>query len=82
MVEKLTGEIAERARAIALGLRASGYARAIAAVGGELTRLLAERQRRLASGELVQVGVNAFLDEIGLTGSGAVTDDAAEHAAR
>ncbi|MFZ1123126.1 MAG: methylmalonyl-CoA mutase family protein [Candidatus Binataceae bacterium] len=81
VVEKLTGEIAERARAIALGLRASGYSRAIAAVGSELTRLLAERQRKLASGELVQVGVNAFLDEIGLTGSGAVTDDSAEHAA-
>src|SRR5215467_11432836 len=46
VVEKLTAEIAEQARAIALGLRAAGYARAIAAVGGELTRLLAERQRR------------------------------------
>jgi len=80
VVEKLTGEIAERARAIALGLRAAGYARAIAAVGGELTRLLAERQRKLASGELVQVGVNAFLDDIGLTGQGAVADDAAAHA--
>ncbi|HEY2524783.1 MAG TPA: methylmalonyl-CoA mutase family protein [Candidatus Binataceae bacterium] len=81
VVEKLTGEIAERARAIAFGLRAAGYARAIAAVGGELTRLLAERQRKLASGELVQVGVNAFLDDIGLTGPGAVADDAAAHAA-
>jgi ethylmalonyl-CoA mutase len=81
VVEKLSGEIAERARAIALSLREAGYSRAIAAVGGELTRLLAERQRKLQSGELVQVGVNAFLDEIGLTGPGAVIDDAAEHAA-
>ncbi len=80
VVEKLTGEIAERAREIALGLRASGYSRAIAVVGSELTRLLAERQRKLASGELIQVGVNAFLDEIGLTGPGAVNDDSAEHA--
>ncbi len=80
VVEKLTGEIAERARTIALGLRASGYSRAIAAVGGELTRLLAERQQKLASGQLVQVGVNAFFDEIGLTGAGAAPDDAAEHA--
>ena len=62
VVEKLTGETTERARTIALGLRASGYSRAIAAVGGELTRLLAERQQKLASGQLVQVGVNAFLD--------------------
>jgi (2R)-ethylmalonyl-CoA mutase len=81
VVEKLTEEIAQRARAIALSLRAAGYARAIATVGAELTRLLAERQRRIASGELVQVGVNAFLDEIGLTGAGAIVDDAAEHAA-
>jgi (2R)-ethylmalonyl-CoA mutase len=81
VVEKLTGEIVERARAIALSLRTSGYSRAIAAVGGELTRLLAERQRKIASGELVQVGVNAFLDEIGLTGPGAAPDDVAEHAA-
>ncbi|MGZ3511536.1 MAG: methylmalonyl-CoA mutase family protein, partial [Candidatus Binataceae bacterium] len=81
VVEKLTGETTERARTIALGLRASGYSRAIAAVGGELTRLLAERQQKLASGQLVQVGVNAFLDEIGLTGAGTAPDDAAEHAA-
>ena len=81
VVEKLTGEVAERARTIALGLRATGYARAIATVGGELTRLLAERQRKLTSGELVQVGVNAFLDDIGLTGAGAVADEAAAHAA-
>ena len=81
VVEKLTGEIADRARAIALSLRSAGYSRAIAAVGSELTRLLAERQRRLASGELVQVGVNAFLGEIGLTGPGAEVDDAAQLAA-
>ena len=81
VVEKLTGEIAQRARAIALGLRVSGYSRAIAAVGSELTQLLAERQRKLASAELIQVGVNAFLDEIGLTGTSAVNDEAAEHAA-
>jgi (2R)-ethylmalonyl-CoA mutase len=81
VVEKLTGEIAQRARDIALGLRVSGYSRAIAAVGSELTQLLAERQRKLASAELIQVGVNAFLDEIGLTGTSAVNDEAAEHAA-
>src|SRR5690349_8597508 len=81
VVEKLTAEIAEQARAIASRLRASGYTRAISSVGSELTRLLGERQRKLDSGDLVQVGVNAFLDEIGLTGAGAVSDDAAEHAA-
>ncbi|HLK85476.1 MAG TPA: methylmalonyl-CoA mutase family protein [Candidatus Binataceae bacterium] len=81
VIEKLTAEIAERARAIASELRASGYTRAISSVAAELTRLLAERQRKLAGGELVQVGVNAFLDEIGLTGAGDTADDAAAHAA-
>ena len=81
VVEKLTAEIAERARTIALSLRDGGYARAIAAVSGELTRLLTERQRKLESGELVQAGVNAFLDEIGLIAPAAVIDDTAEHAA-
>lgn len=81
VVEKLTGEIAEGARAIAMRLREMGYARAIAAVGSELTRLLTERQRRLAAGELVQVGVNAFLDEIGLAGPSSTEDHPAEHAA-
>ena len=80
VVEKLTAEIVEAARATAMRLREKGYARAIAAVSGELTRLLAERQRKLATGELVQVGVNAFLDEIGIAGPSAAEDHPAEHA--
>ena len=57
-----------RARAtIALGLREAGYSRAIYMVSGELTRLLAERQRKIEAGQIVQIGVNAFTGEIGLT---------------
>ncbi len=67
VVEKLTDETAAKAKEITLRLRAAGYARAISIVGGELTRQLAERQRRLETGEISQVGVNAFLGEIGLT---------------
>ncbi len=82
VIEGLTTEIAERARAIATGLREAGYSRAIAIVAGELTRAIAERQRKIETGEIVQVGVNAFLGEIGLTpaagnGSAAFTDDGA-----
>jgi ethylmalonyl-CoA mutase len=67
VIEKLTGEISQAALAIALKLREAGYARAIASVSTELTRLLAERQRKLEAGEIIQVGVNAFKGEIGLT---------------
>jgi ethylmalonyl-CoA mutase len=67
VIEKLTAEIGERARAIALKVREAGYARAVTLVSGELTRLLTERQRMIEAGEILQVGVNAFIGEIGLT---------------
>src|SRR5439155_26927355 len=66
VIEKLTAEIIGNARVIAIRLREAGYARAIALVSAELTRLLAERQRKLEVGEIIQVGVNAFKGEIGL----------------
>ena len=59
VVEQLTEETAARARAIALRMREAGYARSIALVSAELTHALAERQRRIEAGEIVQVGVNA-----------------------
>jgi ethylmalonyl-CoA mutase len=67
IIEKLTGETVERARSITMNLRAAGYSRAISIVSTELTRLLSERQRKLETGDIVQVGVNAFSGEIGLT---------------
>jgi ethylmalonyl-CoA mutase len=66
VIEKLTDETAARARDTAARLRAAGYARAIGIVAAELTRSLAERQRRIESGENLLVGVNAFTGEIGL----------------
>jgi (2R)-ethylmalonyl-CoA mutase len=69
LIEKLTGEIASRAREIALRLRDAGYSQAIEIASLELTRLLAERQSKIEKGETTQVGVNAFLGEIGLAPS-------------
>jgi (2R)-ethylmalonyl-CoA mutase len=66
VVEKLTAETAARAREIALRLREADYSRAISIVSGELTRQLAERHRKVESGEIVQIGVNAFTGEVGL----------------
>ena len=67
VIEQLTDETANRARSIAIRLREAGYARSIALVSAELTHALAERQRRIEAGEILQVGVNAFIGEIGLT---------------
>ncbi len=77
VVEKLTGETAARAREIAMRMRESGYTRAIEMVSVELTRQLAERQRKLEAGEIVQVGVNAFMGDIDLAPAGADPDRAA-----
>src|SRR6185437_3010873 len=74
VIERLTDETAERARSIAIRLRAAGYARAIAIVSAELTQALTDRQRRIEAGEILQVGVNAFLGEIGLTPMAADAD--------
>jgi (2R)-ethylmalonyl-CoA mutase len=67
VIEKLTDETATRAREIAIRLREAGYSRAISIVSGELTRQLAERHRKVETGEIVQIGVNAFTGEVGLT---------------
>ncbi len=75
IIEKLTDETAGRAREIATRLRTAGYTRAIAMVSAELTRLLAERQRKIESGETIQVGVNAFTGEVGLTAPSAIQSD-------
>jgi len=75
VIEKLTNETVEGARRIARELRDAGYANAIATISAQLTRLLAERQARLESGEIIQVGVNAFTGEIGLTPPSAAEDE-------
>ncbi len=81
VIERLTDETAESARAIAMRLREAGYTRAISIVSSELTRRLAERQRKLEADEIVQVGVNAFSGEIGLMPRGTLEGDSAAHAA-
>jgi (2R)-ethylmalonyl-CoA mutase len=79
VIEKLTGETMQTARAIAIRMREAGYTRAIGIVSSELTRQLAERQRKLESGEIVQIGVNAFLGEIGLATRAAHSEDSADY---
>src|SRR5579864_4107312 len=80
VIERITAETAAQARAIAIRLREAGYVRAISIVSAELTRLLAERQRKLEAGEIVQVGVNAYTGEIGLAPHTNVVDSSADAA--
>ncbi len=82
VIEKLTGEISSEAREIALRLRESGYARAISIVSVELTRQLAERHRKVEAGEIIQIGVNAFTGEIGLTPKASATTNRAGQSAK
>src|SRR3984885_10025459 len=79
IIEKLTGETMERARDIAMRMREAGYTKSIGIVSAELTRQLTERQRKLESGEITQIGVNAFPDEIGLAPRAAHIDDAVDY---
>ena len=75
VIESLTGEIAARARQIAIQLRQAGYKRAIDIINAQLTARLAEHQAMLEAGEIVHVGVNAFTGEIGLISGDAAKDD-------
>ncbi|MGO9058470.1 MAG: methylmalonyl-CoA mutase family protein [Candidatus Binataceae bacterium] len=81
VIEAQTGEIADRARTIAMELREAGYKRAIEIISAELTRRLTGRQGMLEAGEITQVGVNAFTGEIGLVSGEPVYEDAAAQAA-
>jgi ethylmalonyl-CoA mutase len=79
IIEKITGETMERARDIAIRMREAGYTKSIGMVSSELTRQLSERQRKLESGEITQIGVNAFAGEIGLAPRAAHHDDSVDY---
>ena len=79
IIEKLTGATMAKARDIAISMREAGYMKSIGIVSSELTRQLSERQRKLESGEVTQIGVNAFPGEIGLAPRAAHPDDSVDY---
>ncbi len=79
IIEKVTAETMEKARAIAIRMREAGYTKSIGMVSSELTRQLSERQRKLESGEITQIGVNAFAGEIGLAPRAAHQEDSVDY---
>ena len=60
-------------------MREAGYTKSIDIVSSELTRQLSERQRKLESGEITQIGVNAFSGEIGLAPRAAHQEDSVDY---
>jgi (2R)-ethylmalonyl-CoA mutase len=79
IIEQTTDATMARARDIAVKMRAAGYAKSIGIVSSELTRQLSERQRKLESGEITQIGVNAFPGEIGLAPRAAHAQDPVDY---
>ena len=79
IIEKITGATMERAREIAIRMREADYAKSIGIVSSELTRQLSERQRKLESGEITQIGVNAFPGEIGLAPRAVRQEDSVDY---
>ncbi|HVN27673.1 MAG TPA: methylmalonyl-CoA mutase family protein, partial [Candidatus Binataceae bacterium] len=79
IIEKLTTDTMERAKETAIRLREAGYSKSIGIVSSELTRQLSERQRKLESGEITQIGVNAFAGEIGLAPRAAHHEDTVDY---
>jgi (2R)-ethylmalonyl-CoA mutase len=79
IIEKLTADTMANAREIAMRMRAAGFTKSIGIVSSELTRQLSERQGKLESGEITQIGVNAFPGEIGLAPRAAHQEDSADY---
>jgi (2R)-ethylmalonyl-CoA mutase len=67
IIENLTVEITEKARTLAMQLRASGYEQTIAIVDQRLSEAIIAREERIHSGSEIVVGLNAFTDPVGLS---------------
>ena len=69
VIERKTAELVAEAAALVSEMRDVGYGRAISRVADELTAGLLRWKSGVERGENVQVGVNAFLEPIGLVGN-------------
>jgi len=67
VIAELTEKTAEDARGIAHTVRAVGFERAVDMISTELTSAMMERQQRIESLEDPLVGVNCFLEPVGLS---------------
>ncbi len=67
VVAELTKDILAKAKGIALELRSSGYETAISRINTELTQAMIERQERIDIRDDIVVGVNDFLEPVGLS---------------
>ena len=75
VIERETKKTTDEAMAIITEMRETGYEPAIMMIAEALTRGLVEQQASLEQNETVRIGVNAFLDPIGLTPAPRYDDD-------
>ncbi len=66
-IEGLTNRYMNDARSIAAHMRAIGYSSSIQFLTVELTKAMLERQQRIETGEETIVGINRFLEPVGLS---------------
>jgi (2R)-ethylmalonyl-CoA mutase len=66
VIEGLTGSMMQDARSTALEVRSAGYEGAINSIGTRLTRAIVERQHRIDSRMDIIVGLNEYLEPVGL----------------
>ena len=76
VIEKVTGEIKNEARAIVADMERLGYAQSIGWIATRLTAALVRWRQQIESKERLVVGVNAFIGEIGaFSGSARVREE-------
>ena len=67
VISELTARTVDQARALALELRAAGYESTISCIDQQLTEAMLERQQRIDRKEEIVVGMNEFLDPVGMS---------------
>ncbi|MCA9562281.1 MAG: protein meaA [Myxococcales bacterium] len=81
VIERETSKTKAEALRIATEIRSIGFGPAIQHIAERLTAGLVEQSAALETGDVVRVGVNAFLDEVGITPKADFSEDVAAKAA-
>ena len=74
IIEDMTAEFEQKARELAMQLRASGYEQTIGTVDRRLGEAIIARERRINDGSDIIVGLNAFTDPVGLSEQLSISD--------
>lgn len=81
VIERETALVMTEARSIVSRMRELGFERAMQWISERLTAGLVDAQARVTAGEVVRVGVNAFLDPVDVARPSAVTSEGGDREA-